>query len=753
MAGTGRGTFTSRFLVILTLFGLAIAPAAKAAPRPIVFYVSPAGNDHWRGMLPSPNGRKTNGPFATLQRAEQAVRTVRQSASNSKRMVEVWVRGGTYYLTQPLQLNAMDSGTGSAPTVFRAYRREKPVLIGGIRLNDFKPYRGAIVQCDLKPYHMAQLNQLFFRGKRQIPARWPNYDPKHPRSEGWAYIAGVSQSANRNTFVYDGDRPDRWSHPQDGQVCIWPNWNWWYEVDPIKGINTDRHTITLQNPLDYSAEPGRRFFVQGIFEELDAPGEWYLNPRTDVLYFWPPSPIHPGDVIAPRLNRIIEVQNANHLIVRGFTIEDCEGTTARLHNCRHCVVAGCTITNCGGWGINIEGGVDNGAVGNDVFDTGLGGIQISGGDRATLTPAGNYADDNDIYHFACIHRTYEPGIGISGVGNRITHNLIHDAPHAGILLSGNDHLIEYNDIHDVCQQGGDNGAFYMGRDWTQRGIIIRFNKFHDIYGYGLANPSGGPDHTYTYESPLWAWGIYLDDATSGIHIYGNVIYRAPLCAVMLGGGRNNRVENNIIVNCIPALHIDARWSTFEWPILIQRYQAMNADQPPYSTRYPHLDGLLQRDYRLPANNVFDHNVVAYRSDDYCGLSTMDPQPAGACIYDLTGFNPSIEKSIDYNTVYHYGQPIRVSVSGAGRESWRKWQQTTGFDRHSIVANPEFVDPAHRDYQLRPGSPAYREGFQRIPYKKIGLYKSPLRASWPGNDQPRDTRHITIFKKTIQITPR
>lgn len=142
-------------------------------------------------------------------------------------------------------------------------------------------------------------------------------------------------------------------------------------------------------------------------------------------------------------------------------------------------IAGCIIRNLGGTALVIEGGANNGITGCDIYDVASGGVSISGGDRKTLTPGGNYAVNNHIHHYSAWIRTYQSAITVGGVGNRVAHNLIHDAPHSGILLGGNENIVEYNELHTLAQQTGDVGAFYMGRDWTQRGNIIRYNYFHD----------------------------------------------------------------------------------------------------------------------------------------------------------------------------------------------------------------------------------------------------------------------------------
>ena len=100
---------------------------------------------------------------------------------------------------------------------------------------------------------------------------------------------------------------------------------------------------------------------------------------------------------------------------------------------------------------------------------------------------------------------YKQGVGVNlnGVGNRASHNLIHDGPRMGIMFSGNNLVIEYNQIRHMNLETEDTGAVYTGgRDWiSSRGTVIRYNYFHD----GLRRRSLGIDislYTFRYLNQL-----------------------------------------------------------------------------------------------------------------------------------------------------------------------------------------------------------------------------------------------------------
>lgn len=178
----------------------------------------------------------------------------------------------------------------------------------------------------------------------------------------------------------------------------------------------------------FALRVGDRYFVRNLLEELDAPGEWYLDRGSDTLYFWPPDDIArggnvPDEVWVPVIGTIVAMKGANLLALRGFTVEACDGDAVRIHDCDDCVVAGCVIRNCGAWGVSIRGGHRSGAIGNDIYATGAGGVSLDGGNLKTLERGDNFATNNYIHHIAEFQRTYNTGVNVRGFGNTADHNL------------------------------------------------------------------------------------------------------------------------------------------------------------------------------------------------------------------------------------------------------------------------------------------------------------------------------------------
>lgn len=517
--------------------------------------------------------------------------------------------------------------------------------------------------------------EIFFNGRPMPLSRFPN--------SGWARITGVPEAradsaAGRpgperpTAFRYEGDRPRRWTDTSDIWLHGYWMYNWADSYERVKSIDTATHTIETHEPHGvYGYRENQRYRYLNIIEEIDEPGEWCLDRRTGMLYFWPPSPPAGAEVYVSLLEEpLVLFDHASHITLRGLTLEITRGSAVEINGGTGVCIAGCTIRNIGNTGVIIRGGTRNGVRSCDIRDTGDGGIIMGGGDRKALVPGGNYAVNNHIFDYSRSVWTYRPAINISGVGNRVANNLIHDAPHMAVWFSGNEHVIEYNIVHTTCLETGDVGALYIGRDWTMRGNIIRYNLFRNIRGPG----AGG------------ARAVYLDDAASGTVVYGNVFFETT-CGVFIGGGRDNTVENNIFVRCDLAVHVDARgigWAKEHiapggsWG-MYEKLDAVGYRKPPYSTRYPKLASIADDNPALSMGNVIRRNIST-----------------GGRWLELTDGLDSLGI-------------VRV-------------------EDNIIDGDPGFLDAEGMDFRLGRDTPALKTGFRPIPYEKIGLFRDEDRVT-------------------------
>jgi hypothetical protein len=711
-------------------------------------YVAPQGDDANPGTLAQ--------PFATLARARDAVRTLKDAGA-----VTVYVRGGSYEMTSPLTLGAGDAGTAQQPITYRAYGDEKPTLVGARRISGFRPWKGGILQCDLKGTALENVTfrQLFCDGRRMEMARYPNADYQDPHRGVWAYVLASDPAPATNKSVSDDVARVKdhftatddvvkptWTNIQDAQVCIHPAYGWAWNTCGIKSADPENHIINLANPVSYGLMIGDRYFVRNLLEELDAPGEWYLDRRTRTLYFWPPQPLTDKSVVlAPVTGTIVALEKTANITLRGFTIEACDGDAVTMKDCEGCAIAQSTIRNTGAWAVRINGGKACGAVGNDIYATGAGGIAINSGDRKTLARGDCYADNNYIHHIAEFQRTYNTGVNLMGVGNRASHNLIHDCYHQAMLVGGNDQTIEFNIVHHTNLGSEDTGGLYMSsRDFTQRGTVIRYNIFHHCGGFGKDN-SWTPvrDGRVKFHYPGFTWGIYLDAPEAGCTVYGNVLYDVPVCGLFNHEGRDNTWENNIIVDA-PGFQV----SSGNYPDLdVLSYSYIKnlrekGGYDVYRQHYPELDTYTDdaATHHTCAPGRFVRNILYYTSDPGKYNTERRKTWGGQLAWTYRGSKASFEGfKFDGNCLYAPEDlALRFSLTLSPEKgktlSWEEWRKT-GQDAHSILADPMFVDPAAHDYRLKPGSPVLALDFKPIPFDQIGPQESELRASWPIVEAP------------------
>jgi hypothetical protein len=653
------------------------------------FYVAPGGSD----ANPGTRAR----PFANLETARDAIRRLKEQEAWPRGGVTVWLRQGDYTRTRSFELASVDSGRPDAPMVYCAYRNETVRLLGGQMLNGFQPItdpavvnrlspqaRGQVVQMDLRAGGITDYGQLrsrgfgrslqpahaelFFDGKPMVLARWPNQGQ-------WEKIAGFPASASQGDdhggktgqlaagFHYAGDRPRGWQESNDIWVHGYWSWDWANSYERVQSIDPQQRLIVTAPPRGlYGFRKDQRYYYLNVLEELDQPGEYYLDRSRGMLYFWPPRPAAATEILLAMLEGpLVKMTDASHVVFRGLTLAATRGHAVVIQGGTSNLIAACGIRLIGNYGVQVDGGRGHGVLACDVEDTGDGGVSISGGDRQTLSPGGHWVENCWFQRQGRWSKCYVPAVLVSGVGHRVVRNLIQDHPHCAILFSGNDHRIEGNEIHHVALETGDVGAIYAGRDWTYRGNVIRHNFIHHTGGVGMGS-----------------MGVYMDDCVSGTEIVGNIFYQVSRAA-FLGGGRDHHVENNVFVDCHPAVQIDGRgldkspvWHNMVYDFM--KRQMTRVPQALYRQRYPRIADL-DRYYATtngvpPEGNLVSRNICA---------------------------------GGEWLQIGWHARTNMIDV----RDNW-------------VGANPGFVDAGIMDFRLRKTSPAWGIGFQAIPVKDIGL---------------------------------
>lgn len=675
----------------------------KVKSAGLIFYVAPDGNDAWSGSIAEPNAARTDGPFATLERARDAVRALKRSGRLSPGGLAVEIRGGLYRLDRPFALTTEDSGIEGAPIVWRARCGERVRLIGGRQIQRFcrvsdeavlrrlpEAARGQVLQADLREHGVTEYGQyrprghgggfgpaaleVFFNGRPMTVARWPK---KHPLpNRGFELVADVLGDA----LVYSCDRPRHWTHYEDIYLHGYFSLDWASTIVRVVSLNPEKKEITTDPPRTghYGVRKGGRFFFFNVIDELGEPGEYYVDRKTGTLYFWPPEPVQDAETLVSVLEEpLVHLENVEHVRLERLTVECTRGDGVAIRGGRRVTLAGCTLCNIGRDGVRIEGGFEHTVLSCDIFETGECGVFIEAGDRRTLTPCNHRVHNCHIHHVAREGWTYFPTIELRGCGVVATHNRLHDHRHTLLFYRGNDHRIEYNECYNFTLEGDDCGCMYTGRDFSYQGHIVRCNYVHH------AGDSG--------RNEWGSSGVYMDDCAGGTLVRQNVFYLVNK-GVLAGGGVNTHVENNIFVQCSPAVWFDERGASARrapgsmvHEFMRDRFYEVGAHHAPYLGKYPLMDYIheaLQKGTGVLARN---------------------------------------------------GRVVRNLIVGSAGQwlntHWAKFPDYFECRDNLETDDPHFVDPKFGIFQLRDDSRAYHDiGFERIPFEEIGLVKDEYRTA-------------------------
>jgi len=680
------------------LLGLTWADA-----REISFYISPQGNDAWSGRRPDARPGSGDGPFATLPAALSAASA--ELTQNRELAVNILLRGGNYELAAPIVLKPEHSGSSATrPVTVAAYRNEKPVLSAGRRITGWqKAATGNLWFADLPEVRAGKwyFRQLWVNGGRRQRARHPN--------TGYFKIAAlpdstVSWEKGHHRFQFQSDDLQAWPSATQGEVVAMTRW-----VEsrlPITNIDAGRKFLESSKKSVFQLQPGDTYYVEGVLETLDQPGEWYLNAAQGRLYYLP----LPGEkledfvAVAPRFAECLRLEGnpaegrfVQHLRFRGLTFAHTEwffpkdfgsgvsvvSTTpdpeilgfaqaaygvpgaVMAEGVRECRFERCRFTNLGGYGLQLGRGCRNNTVSHcELSDLGAGGIKI--GETQIRTHPGELTGDNVVSDCRIRDggKMFASGEGVwigQSFGNHLAHNAIEDFFYTAVSIGwtwgygtalASNNIVEFNHLHHIGQKASGDGPILsdMGGIYTlglQPGTILRHNLIHDV-----------KSHSYG------GWGLYTDEGSSGILLENNVVYHCKNAGFHQHYGRENIVRNNIFA-----------FNT--------EHQLMRSRAEPH------------------VSFVFTNNIVVFDTGVLLGSLWDD----GKFVMD--------------RNLYFDARPAKdANPPHFGKLTFAEWQRA-GHDQHSLVADPAFVAPARGDFRLSRNSPARKLGIKSIDARSVG----------------------------------
>jgi hypothetical protein len=436
----------------------------------------------------------------------------------------------------------------------------------------------------------APFPQIFQGERRLTMARWP--------ATGFYLTPKIGSDIDGNSIAIRLDKEGYASIGNGRDVWLagfWKN-DWLYEIRRVRAVNTDAKHIVVEGVVETIPSMGHaRIFALNI-PDLREKGACRYDFEKKILNC---HPFQIGDSIEiASLENLLTINGAKHLRIENVHFEKAYGTAVRINDASDIVLDGIFIGHSGA-GISIQGGQDVVLENATITDLSEIGVQVGGGDRATLSRANHIIRYSHISRFGLDLRSYRPGIIIDGVGVTVDHCEIFDAPHAGVVFKGNDHLIANSYFHDLVKDTGDAGAIYAGRDFTARGNKILSNTFDRIR-----------DNVGRHD----VFAIYLDDLQSGVDISQNKFSEVDY-PIFINGGSDNKVHNNYFsLTGGAAIRLEASGLTWQKNSILDGPLARSLTQVPYTSaswkfRYPELATRSRTDMGHPSGNEFKYNVI------------------------------------------------------------------------------------------------------------------------------------------------
>ena len=644
-------------------------------------------------------------PMARWQRSPPRGTPVRQLKARGPltEPVRVVVADGGYSMAKPLVLTPDDSGSAACPISYEAAPGAKPIFSGGRTITGFS--RGADGVWTAHVPEVAagtwMFEQLWVNGRRATRARSPNqfyYYLLGKVDRGVDPATGETADLTNRAFRARAENiePLRGVPPEQlNDVTLVTYHSWETSRSRLAGVDPATGTVVVTAPVPWGFAywgANCRYHLENFRAALDEPGEWYLD-RNGTLSYLPRPDEDPATatVIAPVLDQFVQMAGepdagrfVEHVAIKGLSFQHgqyllpptghADGqaevsipAAIVADGARHVALEACEVKHVGTHAVWFRRGCRDCRVQRCWFDDlGGGGVMI-GETRVDFdkpdTQTQRILCDNNIIHQAARLHHGAIGVWIGHSGhNQVTHNDVSDQFYTGISLGWS---WGYAPTISVENKIEFNHLHHLG--W---GVL---SDMGGVYTLGLARGTTVSNNVihdvYSYDRyGRGGWGLYNDEGSTGIVLENNLVYRVKTGTYHQHYGRENVVRNNIL-----ACSMDGQ---------IQRSRVEEHLSFTLSNNLVYWDhGPL-----IAAGSINDNNVK-FQSNLYFDAS---------------------------------GQPVDFQGLTLAQ------RQAQGRDVDSLVADPQFVDPARGDFRLKPGSPAAAVGFRPFDYSQAGLYGD---ASW------------------------
>lgn len=626
---------------LLTLaLSMPLATSVIAEKAEFVLHVAVNGNDNAEGTLEK--------PLASLNGAKEKIRALKKDGKEIPS--RVIFHEGEYYFTETVYFENEDSGTEECPISYEAAEGENVEFTGAIKLdiNDLQPISDQQVkkklrkdvadyvgEIDLKKYGITSINKFYTHGpheaseelswlylndKEQPLSQYPNGDGKYSQ---WEKIvnpgSGGLSSLDGGTIQVADTEIERWGSAEDAFFAGYPGNDFREERINIQSFDTKRKTFTLRTGCDSGLgnKESKRWKVYNLLEEIDVPGEWYIDRQSCMLYYYAPYNVKNAELELSMLKTsFIEMKETENVNFKNITFTKNTKRMIQLRkNVKNVDITGCSFINGSGVAIAVNGstyGTIDGAyslidAARDVHVTGctfymLGSSAIytqgGMGDREKLESGGLIFKNNYIDNVCRLTRN-KPAVHLEGgIGAVVENNDIHNIPFHAINFFGNDHVIRYNNIYNACMEAQDAGIIYAGRSFTMRGMEVAYNYIGDY-------------RTKSKETKLdQLSAMYLDDWLGGVSFHHNIVKDGGI-GVMLNRSADCDIYDNTFIGVekplAPVQGSRGNADSFGSKSMINDLKTAISLKG-WLERYPEMTELLQYP-NSSARNDFSNNLV------------------------------------------------------------------------------------------------------------------------------------------------